>query len=208
MTTEATMRAGAELTKFLVEAYRTERGVHAETVIGGAAALAGEFALRAVEPVLPETGWVTSRKASTLLFGTDPMGTTGLCTLIRQGAMKAGAEESEIPELEEVAARAAEAVGGSPYPPLSVPEGHYPHEWSPNACPRLRLGAEHICRGQGLSGREKATALAVAVAFLINETREVLPPAIGARLALEVMIGVSHMVPLAQETATPGGGPG
>ena len=200
MDTDTTMRAGIELTRLLVRSYKSERGVHAETAIGATAALAGDFALRAVERNPPASGFVTSEKVSALLFGTDPLGTTGLCGVIRQGAVKAGAAETAIPELEDITARIKEAIeGGGLYPPLSVPEEHYPQEWSPNACPRLRAAAAEICQSHGLNGPKSATALVIACAFLINETREVLPPEIGARIALETMIGVARMAPVTEE---------
>ena len=199
MSTDTTMRAGVELTRLLVRSYKTRHGVHAETVIGGAAALAGDFALRAVERNPPASGFVSSEAVSALLFGTDPLGTTGLCGVIRQGAVKAGADEAAIPELEDITARTAQAMEGGPYPPLSVPAEHIPQEWSPNACPRLRGAVAEICQSHGLSGVKAATALVIACAFLINETRQVLPPEIGARIALETMIAVARMAPVTEE---------
>ncbi len=199
MNTDTTMRAGVELTRLLVRSFKSDRGVHAETVIGAAGALAGDFALRAMERNPKASGFINSKKVSQLLFGTDPLGTTGLCGVIRQGAVKAGAAETAIPELEEITARIKEAMDGGPFPPLSVPIEHYPQEWSPNACPRLRAAAAEICQAHGLNPAKSATALVIACAFLINETRKVLPPEIGARIALETMIGVARMAPVTEE---------
>ena len=199
MSADTTMRAGAELTRLLVRSYKTDHGVHAETVIGAAGALAGDFALRAMERNPKASGFITSKKVSQLLFGTDPLGTTGLCGVIRQGAVKAGAAEAAIPELEDITARVKQAMEGGPYPPLSVPHEHYPQEWSPNACPRLRGAVAEICQSHGLDGQKSATALVIACAFLINETRQVLPPEIGASIALEMMIGVARMAPVTEE---------
>ena len=198
MTTESVGRASTEIAKFLINSYRTERGVHAETLIGGAAALTGEFALRAVEPVLPENGWVISEKSNALLFEDEQRGEAALSTVIRAGAERAGARPEDLPDPLSVVARVAAAVGGSPFPPLSVPDRHYPHEWSPNACPSLRGGIEEIAAAQGISGREIAMALVFAIAILIDQTKDVLPAAIAATLALEVMIGVSRMAPMKQ----------
>jgi hypothetical protein len=190
--------ASSEIAKFLIESYRNERGVHAETILAAAAALAGEFALRAVEPVLPETGWVISDKINPLLFEDERRGKATLWTVVRTGAERAGAAPEDLPDPVAVVARVAAAVGGSPFPPLSIPDRHYPHEWSPNACPRLRGGIEKIAAEQGLSAGDTAMALAYAIALLIAQTKDVLPPAIAATLALEVMVGVSRMVPMKQ----------
>ena len=56
-----------------------------------------------------------------------------------------------------------------------------------------------ICEAHGLNGPKSATALVIACAFLINETRQVLPPAVGAAIALETMIAVARMAPVTEE---------
>lgn len=188
--------AADKIAEFLIESYRDERGVHVETMIGGAGALAGEFALRASEPAIPKKGWVLSEKASNLIFGDEAKGEAGLWTVIAAGALRAGTGEDKLPKKEEVAVRTAAAVGGSPFPPITVAEQHYPHEWSPNACPRLRGGIEKIAEANGLDGTATAMAIAYAIGVLISQTKEALPPEISATLALEIMVGVSHMVPM------------
>ena len=196
MINEAARKASTEAARVLIEAYRTERGVHAETLIGAAAALTGEFALRAMEPVLPDEGWVMSETVNLLLFENEERGEIALWTVIRTGAVRAGASLDDLPNPVDVVFRVAEKVGSSPFPPLTIPERHYPHEWSPNACPRLRGMIEEITNKHDLSKTERAMAMAFAIIILIEETKEVLPPAIAATLALEIMIGVSRMAPM------------
>ncbi len=190
--------AAGHMAEFLIESYRNARGVHVETLIGGAGALAGEFALRAAEPALPDKGWVMSEKASNLIFGNETKGEAGLWTVVYAGALGAGAGEESLPRQDEVAARTAAAVGGSPFPPITVPDAHYPQEWSPNACPRLRGGIERIAKIQGLDRSTTAMAIAYAIAVLISHTKDALAPAVSATLALEIMVGVSHMVPMTE----------
>lgn len=199
MGTEAFERATSEITQFLIESYRMERGVHAETIIGGAAALAGEFALRGSESDLPADGWVISENANGFLFENEARGDVTLWSIIRSGAERAGAAPDTLPDPVDVVARVAESLGSSPFPPLSVPDRHFPHEWSPNACPKLRGGIEKIGAANGLSARELALALATAVSILIGQTSQLVPPAVAGTLALEIMIGVSRMVPLEVE---------
>ena len=81
-------------------------------------------------------------------------------------------------------------------PPLSIPEKHFPHEWSPNACPRLRGGIEKIAADHKLEQGDTAKALALTIVLLMAQTKSVLPASVAATLALEVMLGVAHMVPL------------
>jgi hypothetical protein len=196
MTTESNRAAGVQITRFLMQNYQTARGIHCETIIGAAAALAGEFALRASEPTLPDSRWVTSTKSTGLLFENEARGEMSMWTIIRVGAEKAGAAPKALPDPVEVTGRVAASLGQSPFPPLSVPEEHAPHEWSPNACPLLRDAVERIGRENGLSPQDLALELAMCITFLIHQAKDVLPPAIAATLALEIMIGVSRMVPM------------
>ena len=199
MIKESVARAGAKIANFLIEAYRDQRGVHAETVIGAAAALAGEFTLRAAEPALPKAGWVFSEHANQLLFGNANGDGLSLWRIICHGTVNAGVDERDLPDFTAALRRTAGAVGANAkmFPVLNVPEQHYPHEWSPNACPRLRNDIAKIGVERGVSGVDLAFALAFAVAILIEQTKEVLPPVIAATLALDVMLGVTKMVPLA-----------
>lgn len=194
--TKATMQACANFAKFLINEYRDERGVHSETIIGAMAALAGEFALYAVEPVLPDDGWVYSEAVNGLLFENETKGQTTLWSAIRVGARRAGASPDDLPDPIDVVARVAQSVGQSPFPPLSVPKKYYPHEWSPNACPKYRNQIAKLALEQNLSATESAIALGYGIGLLIAKTSDTLPPAVAATLALEIMIGVSRMAPL------------
>lgn len=196
MITPAMQQAADEIVRFLVASYADRRGIHAETIIGAAAALAGEFALKATTPDLPESGWLFSDPANRLIHGTADGGAPGLWDLLRDGALAAGAPADDLPDPREVAARTAKAVGSSPYPPLSVPDEHYPHEWSPNACPRLRAGIGEIAGRHGLATAEIPLALGRALVMLFGAAKGVLAPAIAATLAVEIMVGVAHMAPL------------
>jgi hypothetical protein len=191
MVSATVQQASTDIVNCLIAGYRNERGVHAETAIGAAAALAGEFALRSTASKLPDSGWVFSPETSQLIFG-DP----GLCDMLLETALQAGAAEADLPQSVELAKRIAGAVGGSPFPPLSVPQQHYPHEWSPNACVKFRAEIERIAATHQLSKLETVVAIVMAIQSLIVQAKSALSPAIAARLAMEIMGGVSHMVPL------------
>lgn len=188
--------ASADIAKLLIASYHTDRGVHSETVIGAAAALAGEFALRAAESELPDSSWVISERSNSILFQNDASGQPTLWDVVRHRALQSGADADGMPDPITVVKRVASAIGQSPYPPLSVPGTHYPNEWSPNACPRFRKDIWQIRDRHQLTSRDLATAIAFAIALLIEKSKEALPPHIGATLALEIMIGVSRMTPL------------
>ena len=197
------IKASADIVTFLLTTYRNDKGVHAETVIGAGAALAGEFALRAAATArrqpLPLKGWVVASDADALIaIAPEPKMTT-LLALIVDAAKDAGMPAPAAPEPLAIIARTAQAIGGSPYPPLTVERSHYPLEWSPNACPRHRAAIERIGKTHSLDDLGTAGALALAIGQIIKMTSNVLAPAISARLAAEIMIGVSRMAPMQDE---------
>lgn len=208
MISEPVSKAGMEIADFLIGSYVNEQGVHAETLLGAAAALAGEFALRAAEPILPDEGWVISTNATGLLFENEARGEMTLWSIIRIGAERSGLEESDLPDPGEAFGRVAASFGGPSYPPLTVPAEHYPLEWSPNACPRYREDISKIGARHGLSMKDLAMAIAMSIVFIMSRTAQILAPAIAARLVLEIMIGVSRMPPLQAEVVGSSGAAG
>ena len=197
------IKASADIVTFLLTTYRNDKGIHAETVIGAGAALAGEFALRAAAAArrqpLPLKGWVVASDVDAIIaIAPEPKMTT-LLTLIVDAAKDAGMPPTAAPEPLAIIARTAQAVGGSPFPPLTVERSHYPLEWSPNAGPRHRAAIERIARDHALDELGTAGALALAIGQIIKMTSNVLAPAISARLAAEIMIGVSRMAPMQTE---------
>jgi hypothetical protein len=89
--------------------------------------------------------------------------------------------------------------GSDRYPPLSIPQKHYPHEWSPNASVRLRAPLDRLFAKKGLNNLQAAATVACATGALIKMTAKTLDPQIATTLALEMMIAVSRMRPLDKE---------
>jgi len=190
--------AAKDLIALLTKSYTDARGVHAETVIGAAASLAGAYTLRAAVPLQPGTQWVLSSEAVELICQGGPVGKP-LADIILQSAQKQARARDWRPDIVAMRARASAAIGSSPYPPLSVPAQHYPREWSPNATVRLRPQVDRLMAEKSLNPHEAALALTLATGELIAMTATTLDPRIAATLALEIMIGVSYMRPLAHE---------
>lgn len=191
--------ASREINDLLIAAYQGPRGVHAETVIGAAAALTGEWALRASGGPLPDKGYVFGGLPDPLLYQAEDEGQVSLWWIIRSAAEEAGAEAGELPDIIDVVRRTAAAVGSDSYPALSVPDENFPQEWSPNACPRFRAEIERIREAHDLTVEEIALALGFSTALLVDMTKGVLAPHIAAKLAVEIMIGTSRLAPLADE---------
>jgi hypothetical protein len=189
-----------EFVELLLAAYGGVSGhVHAETVIGGAAALTGEFAQRATGlSITPGDPLVMFGDAiNDVLIEGASHGRVTVWQCIERAARDAGVTPHEMPDPLAVMRNVAGAVGSKSFPPLTVPERHYPKEWSPNACARLRGRIVPVAGQLDLSRHDLAIALAMATGALIRLNRGVLPPAIGARLAIEIAFGVARMAPIA-----------
>jgi hypothetical protein len=200
MNVERLGQAGREIAQALISGYRDERGVHAETIIGAAAALAGEFALRATGAELPKgPAWIVGGDVDKLLYGAGEEKAT-MWALLKLAATNAGVPAGELPDIREIVARTTNAIGKAPFPPLTIPKENYPREWSPDACNRFRGTVRSIAKRLGLSPQETATAIAFATMTLIEQTKSIVPPKVTVTLAAEIMVGVSRMAPVEQAT--------
>ena len=191
--------AARALVDFFIATYRDRRGgVHAETVIGAAAALTGEFAQRATGISIPEDAkqFVFGDAINDILLEGSADGRVTVWQCLQLSLRDAGLGDTKLPNIEEVISNVAGAVGGPSFPPLTVPGDNYPREWSPNACPRLRHKVTAIAAKHNLTRRELAFALALATGRLVAMTEGVLRPVIGITLATEIAFGVAKMVPL------------
>jgi hypothetical protein len=191
--------AAQALARLLLADYGDRNGnVHAPSVIGAAAALTGEFAQRAggVEPGTGKPGYIFGDAINEVLLEGRDKGRTTVWDCLTRAWREAGLPENEIFDPVDVIRNVADAVGGPSFPPLTVPNAHYPHEYSPNACVRLRPKVIAVADQFDLSRRDLAIALAMAVYQLILLTRDAIPPAISVRLAAEICFGVAKMNPL------------
>lgn len=190
-------QAGARIAQHLMQAYRDPRGVHVETIVGAAAVLAGEFALRASTPRLPDSGWIAGAPADALMYAGSEKIPVTMWSIVQVVAHELGVDAAQLPNMKAIAMRASENLGAPSFPPkLSVPSEHYPHEFSPNAGPRFRTEVMAIAREAGLDPAETALALAFTLGLLIKNAHSVVPAPILALLAAELMIATPRMAPL------------
>jgi hypothetical protein len=202
MPMEKLSTAANDISVMLQEAYRSERGIHAETLVAAAAAVTGEWALWALEMDLPQDGWIVSDGVNQITIE----GPNAVARLVEAAVAHANGSPDKLPTADILAANAAAAMGKPGFPPLSVPARHLPQEWSPLAAPRFRHAVREIARQHGLSAHETCAACGLAVGLLIDATKDVLDPTVAGTLALEIMVGVTRMSPheterfLAEET--------
>ena len=203
--------ATRDLLDLLMDHYaeRSTRRIHSETIIGAAAALTGEFALRSLELTLPRQGFVFGDPINGVLFEDAAQGRPAIWELFRSVARGVGVSERELPDIADIVRRVAQCAAhiqatgydGGGFPPITVPRANIPHEWSPNACPRFRRKVMAIGKKLSLTPRQLAFAMAITTTTLIRDTRDVLRPVIAFRLAAEIMFSTAKMAPLEKECA-------
>lgn len=124
--------------------------------------MTGEFALRAAGIRLPKQGFVFGDPINEILFeGGEDRAT--LWQIIETTASALGLPREDLPDAREIFGRIAAAAAaimqdrgdGIVFPPLSIPDEHYPAEWSPNACSGSRSRARRKRRRAGAAPRAR-----------------------------------------------------
>src|SRR5262249_52932686 len=135
--TAAMMAAAQDLKDLLIAAYTDDNQVHAETVLGAAAALTGEFALRAAGVPIPSGGFVLGDPINDVLIESKTEVT--LWDVLKMTTDVTPLTEDKLPDPIEIIRRIAQEIAAiksngrsGNFPPLSVPHANYPQEWSPN----------------------------------------------------------------------------
>jgi hypothetical protein len=189
--------AASEIVAMLLAAYTIQRRLHVDGAIAAAAALTGEFALRATGVPIPDKGTISGDAVNDVLFAGAPEGRATAWMFIMHAAMEAGVAAYDLPRIEALAAAFAQADGemvGS----FSVQEKYAPRELPQNVGPRFRHKIIAIADRHDLSLREATVALGAAAGQLILRTQQDFPPRVAVTLAAETMLMVAHMAPLAE----------
>jgi hypothetical protein len=192
---EKILAAAQEIALHIRDRYTSSQGVHAETVIGAAAAITGEWSLWACGLPIPDDSWVVIPATNALLVEGDRAASRLIAAAVRQS----GGDDKKLPDGPTLLARTAAAFGKT-FPPLTVDKAHFPQEWSPLAAPRFRSDIRRIGEKHGLrDSKEIFGACGLATSLLISATAKVLDPTIAGTLALEIMVAVSRMAPARTE---------
>lgn len=193
-------KLGDEIRRHVTEVYTDQRGMHGETVIGALAALNGEFALRATGIKLPDNDmFMPGGPADGLLFRNEADDRWSIWSVVSGYAVAAGASTDSVPDMARIARASDAAIGSDNFPHLTVPQLHFPHEWSPDACVRLRGYVFGVAEREDLTPQDTCRMLAFALGLLISEVvQSGLKPETALRLAGEIMAGTSRMSPLSR----------
>jgi hypothetical protein len=193
--TQHCANAATDLVAMLLAAYTARDRFDPESAIAAAAALAGEFALRATGVPFPEKGEVSGNATDDVLFAGAREGRATVWMFIMHAAMEAGVAAYDLPRIEALATAFAQGASMSLLP---VPERYTPRESPQNVGPRFRHRVIATADTHDLSLREITIALGAATGQLIIRTQHAFPPPIAVTLAAEVMLAVARMAPLAE----------
>jgi hypothetical protein len=162
-----------EIYKLVLDCCRDERGVHAETAVAAVSAVCGEELLRACPVDLstyPQGGFVL----------TEQVNDSGPRML---GRLEELLNDLAVPHADNWSAK--------------IPVEHAPHRDPLRLAHELRPRMLRLIAKHGLTDEQVACAACTALALLIRDCREVLPPAVSVVIVSNTMIRASKSVPLA-----------
>ena len=171
---------------------RSQKDLRAETIIGALATLAGER-------LLLSAGQEISRSRLGLELDDLAPETASASAVIASYAEAAGVPETSLRHPASIVRAASAEIGVSPLPPLSVPRQHYPQDRSANAIDGLRDIVRRHQASWRFGNRQMSLVLCHVIGRHIVQIRDRLDPATATTLAMETMIGVTLISPLAQE---------
>ena len=172
--TEAQLAAANEVVDSIVEAFRSDRGVHAETAVAAASRIAGTFLFRSfgfdfrnIQPGSPVLSDAANERGPLLL---RTLGTALVVGGVNKSALTVVAE---------------------------IPDEHRPHLSIAETQTRIEATLRAIASRHGLSQEQAAHACALAAARLIKMCADVLEPRIGFALATRGFVEGTKTVPAA-----------
>lgn len=205
----------------LILRFKTERGVHAETLLVAIGAITGFAAQNAVwkgvqKGAVPAGRFnvVTTKAGEKFYFGDalnayllpQPGGTDlTLWTLVAGQAVQLGIPGSELPSLNDMFSYVAKTIGSENFGVPRVPPEHKSHltlyqvlkmTW-PLACQIMRLPLPEKIPAQEppLQEGHWPIVMSVVAAQLLKRTKDVLDPRLGIALIMETAIAASKVDP-------------
>ena len=196
--------AGKELAPRMLDAVKVDRGVHVESLMCAAGALAGyscQAAVRAKNKAqgideLAGLSVATTQDGAEYLFG-DPLNKylaeseMSVWSIAAGGAQACGCES--ILDLDDVFAHVANTVGSSEYGVPRLPAGHPVHEppqaYLARLWPKLFPMVERFCPEPD----HWPIAFALGIQELLSQTRSALEPCIALQVVMESAIPMSKV---------------
>jgi hypothetical protein len=217
------------LREALMSALKNERGIHTETLLTAAGALAGFAAQNAAldrltsrDPAAPKLGIAIAQMQTggKMIFGEavnvflypEAHSTLQLFSIIAGAATQAGVAPAELPDLKEMAAHVAQVVGTADFGKLRAPPEHQPQVpplellrklWPLTRDVLRRPPHKTLFRRSEKPIRETHWPIVISIvgSQFIGMTKGVLNPRVSASLVMESAIITSKIDP---ETIEPG----
>jgi hypothetical protein len=215
-------QAAELIKKLMMAAYTDERGVHLETILSAVSALAGYAGQRAALAMIeagtaeakqfPQIHEISTKNGQTFLVSelvNQLVASAGgpdrltVFTLVANGGLRAGGKR--LPEMGEIMRRNAEAIGSSNYPPLTVPQQHFPRE---NAITALRrwwpvvVKVFSVKELRSLHPIYHMFALGHIAMQVIESGKDVINPEIAVNLAMETAVAASKVTGIEADLST------
>jgi hypothetical protein len=196
--------AGKELAPRILEAMKVDRGVHVESLMCAAGALAGyscQAAVRAKnraqgDDELAGLSVATAHDGRTFLFG-DPLNKYVAESEMSVWSISAGGAQAcgckTVLDLDEVFAHVANTVGAGEFGVPRLPEGHpiheHPQAYLTRLWPRFFPMVERFCAEPD----HWPIAFALAIQELQTQTKAVLEPCVALQVVMESAIPMSKV---------------
>jgi hypothetical protein len=195
---------GKELAQRLIDAMKNERGVHAESLMCAAGALAGYACQDAVRTTNRENGRdelsglavADTRDGHKYVFG-DPLNLPlveakmSLWTVAAGGAQACGC--TSFPDVGDIFAHVASSVGSESFGVPRLPTDHPVHEMPIVYLERLWVRyapmAEKFCG----KPEDRVLLYAMCIQDLITQTKSVLDPCVALKIVMESAIPMSKV---------------
>ncbi len=186
----------------ILEHYLKETGeIHMPTVVGAAAAICGERALRLCHPEIYKASsqYIRSEDVENLVFWGDEE-SLSLTEIVLYFSSAKGGFSSNQDWFNDIIFRTLAAFGGDLFPALSTPEDYFLHEWSPNAQPVFRGLVDFISANHDIKDLDLVNMLATAVGTMIEMAEDIEGDCndkdILVQLAFEIMYGCACIPPV------------
>ncbi|MEJ0063683.1 MAG: hypothetical protein WDO70_10940 [Alphaproteobacteria bacterium] len=191
--------AAKTIEKAMLDMHADDLGIHVNTLISTVAAITAEAALRATIPegeLYSKRGVIFSGQVNGIIC--EEKGGNILDYILFTGK-KVGLSEHKFPNIDDIFRAAVIGIDKNQLPVLSIPMEHRPNFWAMAGAAYARDKILEIYRRNRLSSGEAVLAMTLVLCRILTVTKDTLAPEIAFRLALETLIGVAKLHPIAVE---------
>lgn len=211
----------ATLRENLLEAIKDDKGVHTESLMVAIGAIAGYAATYMIWETMIRTGKAQLMKDLHVLQGADgksyysgdmlnaillPQAGSRhtIWEFVATGALQAGAAQADLPDIEEIFAHVAGAIGSDAFGVVRVPDDHQPaftpYEALHAVWPRTRemFASTQVpgAQGRSLAIQHWPVVAAIVAQHYIVMGRDALSPGLSARIVMESAVAMSKIDPI------------